>query len=136
MPQAGIKLGAKIAASVDKLDMLIHNAAIHHEPKLTDDDFDAAAIAGEVNTNFTSVIELTHALCRCSSAVTVPLYAILLGILRWPRVRRLLCGAGGLNVLSQSLAYQLGSSVGVTSGLFAIGRYADDARARQRKEKR
>lgn len=117
-PQAGIKLGAKIAASVDKLDMLIHNAAIQNEPKLTDDDFDAAAIAGEVNANFTSVIELTHALLpvlmRSDKAVICNINS---GLALAPKTgSAVYCATkGGLNVFSQSLAYQLeGSSVGVT----------------------
>lgn len=67
------KTAQRIAASHCQIDVLINNAAVQNETKLTDPAFDPSNIAPEIHTNFTSVCLLTHrllpALMASSSAV-------------------------------------------------------------------
>ena len=77
VPQAGLKLSREIATHTDRLDLVIHNAAIQNEARLTDADFDPTLIAGEINTNLTSIIELTHMdCCRCCKKAMPDWFAI------------------------------------------------------------
>lgn len=123
-PQAGLKLGAKLAAQHETVDLLINNAALQNEPRLTDEGFAPENIAIEVNTNFTSIVELTHALLpslqRSHKAVICNINS---GLALAPKTgSAVYCATkGGLNIFSQSLAYQLeGSNVSVCQAFLPL----------------
>lgn len=110
---AGIKLGGQIADKEKSLDMVIHNAAVQNEPRLTDKDFKPENIAGEVNTNLTSIVELTQALLpsleKSNAAVICNINS---GLALAPKTNSAVYCAtkAALNIFSLSLSYQLAGS--------------------------
>lgn len=113
VPQAGLKLSREIATHTDRLDLVIHNAAIQNEARLTDADFDPTLIAGEINTNLTSIIELTHGLLPLLQKSDAGLVCnINSGLALTPKTNSAVyCASkGGLNIFSQSLGYQFEGS--------------------------
>lgn len=121
---AGIKLGGQIADKEKSLDMVIHNAAVQNEPRLTDKDFKPENIAGEVNTNLTSIVELTQALLpsleKSDAAVICNINS---GLALAPKTNSAVYCAtkAALNIFSLSLSYQLaGSNIHVAQAFLPL----------------
>lgn len=53
---------AEVLSQVDKLDLLINNAAVQYTPTFIDADFEYASIEREITVNFTSMCALTSLL--------------------------------------------------------------------------
>ncbi len=103
-----------IAKNHPKIDLLINNAAIQFTPTFLDDDFRYETIKQEININFTSICSLIYLLLPC--LLDEKRRAIILnvnsGLALTPKTNSAIYCAtkGGLNILSQSLRYQLKST--------------------------
>lgn len=99
-----------IAEEVDKLDILINNAAVQYTPTFLDSAFQYETIQKEINTNFTSLCSLTYLLIptlqKSSEAVILNVNS---GLALAPKTTSAIYCAtkGALNIFSQSLRYQL-----------------------------
>ena len=93
-----------------KIDVLINNAAVQYTPHFTAEDFRYETIKREIDINFTSVCSLIYLLLpnllQPSSSMIVNINS---GLGLAPKTSSAVYCAtkGALNILSQSLAYQL-----------------------------
>lgn len=103
-------LGIQIRQEHASIDLLINNAAVQYTPTFLDADFSYDTIEKEINLNLQSVCALSYLLLP--SLMNVQSGAILninsaLGL--YPKTgSAVYCATkGGINILTQSLAYQL-----------------------------
>ncbi|MBU3003178.1 SDR family oxidoreductase [Paraglaciecola arctica] len=95
------------------LDVLINNAAMQYSKKMTDQDYDPAAISTEINTNLTAVCLLSHGLLpllqRVEKAVVLNVNS---GLALAPKASSAVYCAtkAAINSFSQSLNHQLKDS--------------------------
>ena len=93
-----------------KIDVLINNAAVQYTPHFLDDDFRFETIKREIDINLTSVCTLIYLLMpnllQCSPSMILNMNS---GLALAPKTgSAVYCATkGALNILSQSLQYQL-----------------------------
>ncbi len=101
---------ATLNKDINKLDLLINNAAVQYTPTLLDSDFEYESISHEVNTNFTSICCLCYLLLpmlnRQNDAIILNVNS---GLALVPKTTSAIYCAtkGALNTFSQSLRHQL-----------------------------
>jgi short-subunit dehydrogenase involved in D-alanine esterification of teichoic acids len=101
---------ATLNKDINKLDLLINNAAVQYTPTLLDSDFEYESISHEVNTNFTSICCLCYLLLpmlnRQHDAIILNVNS---GLALVPKTTSAIYCAtkGALNTFSQSLRHQL-----------------------------
>ncbi len=102
--------GKQIAEDFRDIDLLINNAAVQYTPTFTDNDFDYSSLEKEINLNFYAVCALSYlllpALMHDREAGILNINSAL-GL--YPKTgSAVYCATkGGINIFSQSLAYQL-----------------------------
>lgn len=102
--------GEALNRSSKAIDVLINNAAVQYTARFTDPDFCLESIRREIDINFTSVCTLTYlllpSLMRSDAAMIVNVNS---GLALAPKTdSSIYCATkGALNILSQSLGYQL-----------------------------
>jgi len=100
----------KIVERFGKIDLLINNAAVQHQPTFLDDQFQYETITQEINVNFTSVCSLSY---RLLPALMHEDESIILNVnsalaLAPKTSSAVYCATkGALNIFTQSLRYQL-----------------------------
>jgi len=106
----GLRATIKHLQTLGPIDVLINNAAIQHTPLFTDPGFNPATIAEEVTTNFTSICYLIHGLLPCLEAAgdaRILNINSALGLVPKKSSAVYCATKGALNILTQSLRYQL-----------------------------
>ena len=99
-----------LVRSEKKIDILINNAAVQYTPHFLDENFRYETIRREIDTNFTSVCSLIHLLLpnllQSNPSMIVNINS---GLGLVPKTSSAVYCAtkGALNILSQSLSYQL-----------------------------
>lgn len=99
-----------LVKSEKKIDLLINNAAVQYTPHFLDDDFQYELIRREIDINFTSVCTLIYllmpSLMQSNPAIILNINS---GLGLVPKTdSAIYCATkGALNILSQSLGYQL-----------------------------
>ncbi len=107
--KAVVSAGKTIAKSDEVVDVLINNAAIQNTPSFLDPDFDLETIGNEIHTNLAAPALLISTLLPVlKKSATATILNINSGLALAPKTSSAVYCAtkGGLNILSQSLAYQ------------------------------
>ena len=105
-----ITLADSLITKNDPIDIVVHCAAIQLTPKLTEKNFSFSGIETEINTNFTSVIWLTHRLLpKLLKRPKASIVNITSGLAIYPKTESAVYSAtkAALHSFSQSLRYQL-----------------------------
>lgn len=96
--------------NIDKLDLLINNAAVQYTPTFTDNDFQYESIDHEVTTNFTSICCLCYLLLpMLNRQHNATILNVNSGLALVPKTTSAIYCAtkGALNIFSLSLRHQL-----------------------------
>nr|WP_086940894.1 SDR family NAD(P)-dependent oxidoreductase [Thaumasiovibrio occultus] len=121
---ATYSLAQKLAQTHGRVDVLINNAALQFTPKFIDNTFDITTVEKEISTNFTSVCMLISGLLPALQAASQGRIVNInsaLGLTPKASSAVYCATKGGLNLLSQSLRYQLeGSSVCVQQAFLPL----------------
>jgi short-subunit dehydrogenase involved in D-alanine esterification of teichoic acids len=94
----------------ESIDVLINNAAVQYTPTFIDDTFDYSNINREITLNFTSICSLTYLLLPALTHQNkTAILMINSGLALAPKTTSAIYCAtkGALNILTQSLRYQL-----------------------------
>lgn len=125
VPHLYEELADNILRGHGQIDLLINNAAVQNTPTFLDEAFDFAAMASEIQLNFTAVCALSYLLLpamRASMDETV-IANINSGLALAPKTQSAVYCAtkAAMNVFSQSLSYQLAdTSVKVTQAFLPL----------------
>ena len=118
-------VAARIGEQHQHIDVLINNAANQHTPTYQDDDFSYAAIAPEINLNFTAVCSLSYLLLpmllRANQRAVIA--NINSGLALAPKTNSAVYCAtkAALDAFSRSLSYQLeGNNVMVVQAFLPL----------------
>ena len=124
-PQEYEAVAARIGQRHQHIDVLINNAASQHTPTYRDDDFSYAAIAPEINLNFTAVCSLSYLLLpmllRANQRAVIA--NINSGLALAPKTNSAVYCAtkAAMDAFSRSLSYQLeGSNVMVMQAFLPL----------------
>ncbi len=101
---------ANLSKDIDKLDLLINNAAVQYTPTLTDSDFEYDSISHEITTNFTSICCLCYLLLpMLNRQHNATILNVNSGLALVPKTTSAIyCASkGALNIFSLSLRHQL-----------------------------
>lgn len=116
--------GRQIVQDFSSIDLLINNAAMQYTPAFTDSFFDYSSIEKEINLNLHAVCALSYlllpSLMHDSEAAILNINSAL-GL--YPKTgSAVYCATkGGINIFSQSLAYQLeGTNVKVMQAFMPL----------------
>lgn len=99
-----------ITAGIERLDVLINNAAIQNTPTFIDSNFDYHSISEEITTNFTAICCLSYLLLpslhNTNQSIILNVNSALAFVPK--KSSAVYCASkGALNVFSKSLRYQL-----------------------------